>query len=310
MLAVVPERFRDGLGNAPPEAELRWYRDPEQAQGAIADAEALWFDRRSAGPIEELLSRAQKLAWVHTQTVGIDQLPLDELEQMSIKVTNGAGLFAVPIAEYVVMAMLAAAKDLPALLRAQAGERWLDQAPADEELLDTVALIVGYGHIGRAIARRLRGMGVRTLGVRSRAQGAGVIGPADWRPRLAEFDWVVITAPLTPLTRHLISHEELSAMKRGAWLLNVARGQIVNTQALLVALQEKRIGGAYLDVTDPEPLPAGHPLWQQPNVIITPHTSFASRRFVDRAGELFGGNLSRYLEHKPLRNLIDFRAGY
>lgn len=307
---MLPVRFRPGLTGLPADVAAAWYENRETAQAALEDADVFWYDQRTSGPPEELFEAGRRLRWVHNQNVGVDRMPLATFHRRRIRFTNGAGLYAVPIAEYVVMAMLAVAKDLRTLLRAQEREEWLAAPPADGELAQTRALVIGYGQIGKAIGDRLRGFQVECVGVRSRPAPPWVVGPDGWRHRLAEFDWIIITAPLTPATRGMIGASELAAMKPGAWLINVARGAIVDRDALVSALTSGRLGGAYLDVTDPEPLAPGDALWHLPNAIVTPHSSFASHRFLARAGELFLNNLSRYRSGKPLRNLVNLRAGY
>ncbi|MBJ7600637.1 MAG: D-2-hydroxyacid dehydrogenase [Candidatus Nephthysia bennettiae] len=309
-ILTLPVRFRDGLRELVSDPDVDWYDDPGGSLKAAVGAEVLWHDGRTAAPLDQLLDRAPALRWLHMQNVGVDRTPLAAISRRRIRLTNGAGLYAVPIAEYAVMAMLAAAKGFRQLLAAQERGEWLTVPPGDSELFETRALIIGYGQIGRAIGSRLRGLGVTTVGVRSRARSASMIGPDRWRERLGEFDWVIVSAPLTAATDHMIGAAELTAMKPGAWVLNVSRGAIIDTPALLHALEAGSIAGAYLDVTDPEPLPAGHPLWQRPNVIVTPHSSYASHRFLERAGALFLDNLRRYRAGAALRNLVKLRAGY
>jgi phosphoglycerate dehydrogenase-like enzyme len=242
---------------------------------------------------------------------GRDNHPLELYRERGVLLTNGSGLAAGPIAEALVLAMLAAAKRFPDLVRAQDRAEWLPRPPGLGELQDTRALVLGYGEIGRAAAARLRGFGVEVTGVRRQpVEDPAVIGPEDWRPRLAEFDWVLVTVASVAANRHLVGAPELAAMKPGAWILNVTRGWIVDQAALLEALRAGPLGGAYLDVTDPEPLPAESELWRLPNVIVTPHSSWASARFGERAAALFLDNLGRFLTGAPLRNVVDLQAGY
>jgi phosphoglycerate dehydrogenase-like enzyme len=172
-------------------------------------------------------------------------------------------------------------------------------------------LILGYGSIGREIAERLRPFGVSITGVRRSADGEpGVIGPDDWRPRLAEFDWVIVTTPLTAATRHLVGAAEIAAMRPTARLVNMARGGIVDEHALAEALRGGRLGGAYLDVTEQEPLPAESELWEVPDLILTPHSSGMSHRSDERAAARFLANLARYRAGEPLQDLVDLELGY
>jgi phosphoglycerate dehydrogenase-like enzyme len=207
--------------------------------------------------IEEALRAGDQLRWVSYHGVGVDSFPLDLFRESWLQLTSGRGLHATPIAEYVVMAVLAAAKGLPALLQAQARAEWLTRPPAARDLTGSSALVIGYGQIGQAVASRLRAFDVNVTGVRRHgfAGDPDVIGPDAWRARLVDFDWIVLSAPLTDQTRHLIGQTELAAMRPGAWIFNVARGSIIDHAALEAALRGQQIGGAYLDLTDREPLP-------------------------------------------------------
>jgi phosphoglycerate dehydrogenase-like enzyme len=175
-------------------------------------------------------------------------------------------------------------------------------------------LIIGLGQIGQAIAERAAVFGMHVVG--SRRSGAAVPGvsavvPADgWRPLLGEADYVVIAAPLTPETRGMIGAAELATMRPDAYLINIARGEIVDEAALIAALQSGRIAGAGLDVFNVEPLPAESPLWGLPNVFITPHISWNSPAVLPRTLDLFLDNLRRYRDGEPLRNIVDKHAGY
>ena len=311
MRLAIPARFREYLGQLPAELEVSWYADAADCPGAVAQAEVLWLAFGLQAEILTVLAAGPRLRLVFTPGAGMDRQPLHEYRERGITLVNGAGLAAVPIAEYTVMAMLAAAKGLPELIRAQDRGEWLKKPPGRRELLGTRALILGFGNIGRALGQRLEGFGVEVTGVRRRPDGeAGVIGPEAWRPRLAEFDWVVIAAPPTVETARLIGAAELSAMKAGAWLLNISRGTLVDQPALVSALAEGGLGGAYLDVTDPEPLPPESELWKLPNVIVTPHSSWASDHFSQRSAELFMETVARYRAGRELRNVVDLLAGY
>lgn len=292
--------------------EVSWFHDTESGIGAAADSDVLWIGSPAFGrgeDIERAIEAARRLRWLTTPAAGVEGMPLQAIASRGLTLTNGAGLHAVPIAEFVVMAMLAAAKEFREFVRAQDRSEWMSQPPTLGELQGSSALIVGLGGIGQAIAERLRAFGVEVTGVR-RSGAGGSLRPEQWRDRLAGFDWVIIAAPLTGGTTHVIGESELRAMKRTAWLVNIARGGLVDQTMLVRALREGWIGGAYLDVTDPEPLPSESPLWTIPNVIISPHSSALSARLYERVAELFFDNLDRFLSGRPLRNVVDLGAGY
>ncbi len=198
------------------------------------------------------------------------------------------------------------------MVRAQDRREWLRDAPGKVELEDSRALIIGYGAIGRRIGRMLEGFGVHVTGVRRSLAGEpDMLGPNEWKPRLGEYDWVIVAAPATSETAHLIGASELAAMKPSAFLVNIARGTLVDQQALIAALEQRQIAGAHLDVTDPEPLPAEHPLWVTPNALITMHLSGrAQTRMFERAAKLFLDNLARFRAGEPLINEVDLDLGY
>jgi len=308
---AVPARYRRQLADLGREVDLHFYEGVRDAPEAVAEAEVLWLALWRLDHADAAVIAGSRLRWISTNGAGVDFFPLDQMRRRGIVLTNGSGINSIPIAECAVMGMLAAAKSLPKLVRAHVEHRWARHEAGDGELLGTSALVLGYGSIGQAIADRLRPFGVTVTGVRRTPDGeAGVIGPADWRPRLGEFDWVIVSTPLTAATRHLVGAEELAAMRPTARLVNVARGGIVDERALAAALREGRLGGAYLDVTEREPLPPESELWETPNLILTPHSSGMSSGSDDRAVARFLANLARYRAGEPLQDVVDLDVGY
>ena len=303
------------LDPLPRGVRVEWFESGDEALEAVSRAEVLVLGPDRGWPIGPVVSVAPGLRWVHTRAAGVDRgqlQPMSLFRERGITVTNGSGISSVPIAEYVAMAMLAVAKGLPILLGQKNRREWVKPASA-REVAGTRALLVGFGDVGRAVWQRLAAFGVAATAVRRRPEpevGIEVVGPADWQSRLAEFDWVIVTTPLTIDTQHLIAAAELAAMKRDAWLVNVSRGGVVDHAALVSALRDEAIGGAFLDVTDPEPLPASDELWSLPNAIVTPHCSWVSPSFIERASQLFIDNLSSWCAGTPLRNIVDAEAGY
>jgi phosphoglycerate dehydrogenase-like enzyme len=312
MLAL-PSTMREALEPRLPDGvDTTWYEDRESALRAAAGAEVLWIGFpafNSSEAIEKAVNEGRELRWLTTPAAGVDHFPLDAIRRHRLTLTNGSGLHAAPISEYVVMALLAAAKGFGELVRAQDRSEWLSRPPALGDLDGSRALVVGMGNIGGAIAERLRAFGVEVIGVR-RSGAGGSLRPDEWRAKLPDFDWVILATPLTADTSQVIGASELRAMKQTAWLANIARGRLVDQPALIEALREGSIGGAYLDANDPEPLPPESPLWNMPNVIITPHSSWASSRLDGKAADLFLDNLDRYRSGNALRNVVDLEAGY
>jgi phosphoglycerate dehydrogenase-like enzyme len=311
LIIAAPAWSRPFLAPLPDDVELRYYEGADDAAGVVADAEILWLALWRLEQSTPAVSAGRRLRWISTNGAGINFFPLELIRTRGIVLTNGRGLNSIPIAECAVMGMLALAKGLPRIVKNHTERRWVRRDAGRGELRGTSALIVGYGSIGRAIADRLRPFGVQVTGVRRIPNGeAGVIGPEDWRPRLGEFDWVIVSAPLTPATRHLIGESELASMRMSACVVNIARGGLIDERALAGALRSGAVAGAYLDVTEQEPLPAESELWDLPNLILTPHSSGITKGAPERAAARFLENLARYQSGAPLDNVVDLERGY
>ena len=293
----------------------------------IEDVEVLLRGWLSAEAFDRMLARAPRLNWVHSASAGVERALTPAGRERGIVITNARGVFSRPIAEYVLMMILAVSRRLPGLLELQRERTW--QPLEGVELRDVTVGIVGLGSIGRAVGALATAFGCRVVAVRRRSEaGTGssatddetrsfgelmldrVGGPEALPELLAESDFVVLAAPLTPETERMIDAPALDAMKPGSWLINVARGGLVDERALLAALRDGRIGGAVLDTFREEPLAPTSPFYDLPNVIVTPHTSWSSGRVLDRSVELFCDNLRRYASGEPLLNVVDPSAGY
>ena len=254
--------------------------------------------------------KAPRLRWLQAMGAGVDWVLGPDLPP-HVVVTRVPGIFGPWMAEYVLGWCTWLTQRVETYRAAQRERRWDDRVIPRRLRGDTL-LIVGLGDIGRAIARTARAVGLRVLGVSRR--GAAVPGVArvhptrELRRALAAADWVFLTVPLTPATRGLLGARELAAMKPTAWLLNVARGAVVDEAALVDALRRRAIGGAVLDVFTTEPLPADHPLWGLDNAVITPHISGPSTP--DEIAPVFADNLARFLAGRRLRHVVDRARGY
>ncbi|WP_299650913.1 D-2-hydroxyacid dehydrogenase [Sphingomonas bacterium] len=312
MKAVLPALARPLLEpGLPSDLDVVWFTSRAEATAGIADADIAWVDMTPSSLVAEVIAASgPSLKWISTIYAGLDAFPLDLLRDREVTVTNGAGVNAYAVAEYAVLGVLAAAKRFDEVVRAQDRHDWLRDSPGKVELFDTRALVVGYGSIGQLIGERLRAFGVDVVGV-TRSGRDGTITPDKWRAKLGEFDWIVLAAPSTDETKAMIGTAELAAMKPTAWVINIARGDMIDDDALLAALQEGRIGGAFLDPTSPEPLPPEHPLWAAPNCMITMHLSGRSQtKMFQRAAALFLENLAAFRAGLPMKNKADLRAGY
>ena len=274
------------------------------------DAEIGWFDMHEKPPFLEAVDRAKGLKWLNSVYAGLDFLPLEELAERGVAITNGTGLTAVQVSEFAVMGMLAIAKDYRSVVRAQDRHEWLKIAPGIREMAGSRALVLGYGAIGRKIGEQLAGFGVEVVPVR-RHPGVSELGPDQWRGQLGTFDWIVLVVPGTTETEGMIGVDELAAMKREAVVVNFARANVVDSDALIAALTEKRIAAAMLDVTDPEPLPGDHPLWTTPNTHITMHLSgIPTPHSMLRSADRFLDNCARYRNGEPLEPQFNITLGY
>ena len=269
----------------------------------------------------EVLEAAPGLEWVHSGAAGVGSSLGPEMRSRDILFTNSAGIHAEPMSETVLAMIFHFARGLDLAVRAQREGRWsapsywAADAPVTEVGGATVG-IVGYGGIGRAVARKAAALGCRVLAVRRRravrgGDGVDVVAGQEGLSRvLSRADYLVLTVPETDETRGMMTRDRLLAMKPGAVLINVARGRLLDEDALLEALDSGHLRGAGLDVFRKEPLPGGHPFYGHPNVVMTPHVSATTRRFWDRETDLITDNIARFVRGEPLRNLVDKRAGY
>jgi len=305
------------------------------ADGPLDDVEVMLRGWLSSEAFDRLLVRAPHLAWVHSATSGVERALTPAAMERGLVVTNARGVFSRPIAEYVLMMILSVSRRLPQLLELQRERTW--QPLEGAELRDVTVGIVGLGSIGRAVGALATAFGCRVVAVRRRPDGntipADVPGAGDTVPSddersfgevmldrvggpetlpelLGESDFIVLAAPLTPETQDMINDSTLAMVKPGSWLINVARGRLIDEHALIRALREGTLGGAVLDTFRDEPLPPTSPFYDLPNVIVTPHTAWSSGRVLDRSVDLFCDNLRRFAAGEPLLNVVDPAAGY
>ncbi|HET9403311.1 MAG TPA: D-2-hydroxyacid dehydrogenase [Burkholderiales bacterium] len=255
--------------------------------------------------------KAPRLAWLHVFNVGVDHPIYTEMLQRGVRLTTSAGSTAEPIAQTAIMGLLALARGLPHWLAASRRREWspLVKGAAPRDLKGQTVVILGLGKIGTEIARLARALGLTVIGVRRGPRRPGdpvdeLHPPAALSKLAARCDWLVIACPLTPETRGLIDESCIASLPRGARLINIARGEIVNETALIAALRDGHLAGAYLDVFETEPLPPASPLWDLPNVIVTPHNSAAAAGNDGRVLEIFLDNLVRWRRGEPLQNEV------
>ncbi|QYJ06587.1 D-2-hydroxyacid dehydrogenase [Qipengyuania flava] len=290
--------------------EPLWFASKEQALEFAPEAEIGWFDLNEKEPMVEIAHAATNLKWMNSIYAGLDFMPLDVLKQRGVVVTNGVGINAITIAEYVVMLMLAHAKGYREVVRAQERHEWLLDSPGKRELSGERVLLLGLGAIGQLVKTRLEAFDMKVVPVR-RSGADDALKPGEWRGRLGEFDWVVLAVPSTEETKGMIGASELAAMRPNGVLVNIARGDVVDQDALVDALKQKSIEAALLDVTDPEPLPEDHPLWDLEDAQVTMHLSGrAQTKMFQRSADRFVENLERWQKGEPVEPRLDLDLGY
>ncbi|MGH2587718.1 MAG: D-2-hydroxyacid dehydrogenase [Dehalococcoidia bacterium] len=310
---LLVERFGGRMRAVAPGIEFIRLRGDRTFDGDVRTADVVClssdlFYRDLYRTLFEELPNLMGMRWFHIFAAGLDHPVFRSMAERGVTVTNSAGFNAVPIAQYVLAMMLRHAKRIPAWEAAQRERAW--QRIDSDELTGATVALVGLGSIGGEVARLARAFGMRVVAVRRRPEPDGLVDAlyhaAQLHRMLAEADYVVIAAPLTPETAGLIDATAFAVMKPSAYLINVARGPIVDEAALIDALRDGRIAGAALDVFATEPLPSESPLWAMENVIVTPHGSASSPRTLDRGALIFVDNLRRYATGEPLLNVADF----
>jgi phosphoglycerate dehydrogenase-like enzyme len=289
---------------------------PEAFENAAANASVLLNWSGSLELFRSAFAMCRHLCWVHSRSAGLDKALFPELIESSVPLTNGRGVFSAALGEFVVGAILYFAKDFRRMIRNQSAGMWepFDIVPVSGHTVG----IIGYGDIGRATAERVRPLGVSILALKRRASQEAaadplvekMYGPEQRREMLSRCDYVVVATPLTPETQGMIGVPEFAAMKPTAVIINVGRGPVIDENALIDALANRRIKGAALDVFDEEPLPQGHPFYKLENVLLSPHCADHTPEWLDNAMQFFLEQFQRYRKGDQLLNVVDKKSGY
>jgi phosphoglycerate dehydrogenase-like enzyme len=290
------------------EAEARW-------RALLGRAEVLFgVPSDTAEGLAETVTGLPRLRWIHATSAGAGEqvreadLPAEALKRVTV--TTSSGVHAVPLAEFSILGLLAMAKELPRFVEDQRARAWPEVRRPLRDLAGQTLFLVGLGEIGREVARLGKALGMRTVGFR-RTQGPPpdhvdeVHGPERLAELAGRADAMVVSLPLTEQTAGLIDRATIERLPASCIFVNVGRGGVVDEPALIDALRERRIAGAVLDVFATEPLPEDSPLWTLPNALVTPHAAALSARENERIVELFTDNLRRYLDGRPLRNVVE-----
>lgn len=311
-----PAWLADAIRKRYPAMRVVHLPDYQRLDAEIPDADILagW----SLRPAQ--FASARRLKWIHCLAAGVDQLMHEDIRRSSVIVTNSRNVHSLTMAEHTLGLVLALARRFPSAIRYQLQKHWAQQdvwneQPPPLEINGRTLLFVGYGAIGQQVARRARACGMRIVGVkRDPASGTDyadrVLGTDKLAAALGEADFVVLAAPLTPATHHFFGRAQFAAMKPTAYFLNIGRGALVDAGALVAALEAGTIAGAAIDVAEVEPLPPESPLWEAPNLLITPHLSAVSDKLWHRHADLLFENLARYFAGRELVNVVDKQRGY
>lgn len=311
-----PSWIRERLQQDFPDHRFIQFQNYDQVPEEIAGTDV--FIGWSLRP--EQFVAAKKLRWIHSPAAAVHQLMYPELIRSNVVVTNSTGIHGPVVAEHAIAVLLALAKRLPQAMQYQAKHEWSqDQLwhtqPRPREVSGSTVLVIGMGGIGREFAARAKAMGMRVLAVRENpAKGPdgadAVFSSAQIDDVLPQVDYVLLCTPVTPATTGIMNAARLSKMKPDAYLINVARGPLIDEAALLDALKNRRIAGAALDVFNQEPLPANSPFWALDNILITPHIAAVTERLWDRHYRLIVDNMNRFMAGQPLLNEVDKSRGY
>ncbi len=312
---IVPNLGDKGLAKlqqAAPEVEFLVAKSKEDALTLAPQAHATY-----TFCTDEFIDAAPNLQWVQALSAGVERYPFEKIRSRGITLTNASGVYGSHLSDHLMAFILAFSRQLPFLYRAQLESRWENRANYPSGDLDGQALLVdGLGGTGQHLARRAVAFGMRVIATRRHPERpkpdtVESVHPHDQLHKLLpEADWIAVCTPLTEETRDRYHDREFELMKPTAYITNIARGAIINTNALMRALDANQIGGAGLDVTDPEPLPSDHPLWKYNNVIITPHASGHSPYASDRILDFICENVRLFVRGEPLKNIVNMELEY
>jgi phosphoglycerate dehydrogenase-like enzyme len=283
---------------------------------AAVSADIIFNWSGSLSLIRDVFLLSPRVRWVHSRSAGLERTLFPELIASDVIMTNGSGVFSPSLGEFALGAILYFAKDFRRMIRNQMAGRWepFDVLPISGQTVG----IVGYGDIGRAVASRVRAMGMNVLAVKRHLPAQNnsdpladrIYSPDQRCEMLSQCDYVVVAAPLNAETVGLITESEFAAMKPSAIIINVGRGPVIDEKAMIKALSQHKIKGAALDVFDEEPLPAGHPFYKLENVLLSPHCADHTPDWLDNAMRFFIAQFERFRRGDPLRNIVDKNLGY
>ena len=316
-LWIAPAWFAERLRKDFPQLDIVRLAKPDGIDRELADTEIAFTSTLQP----EHFRLALKLRWIHSPAAAVHQFLFPEFINSDVILTNSREVHGAVVAEQVIAMIFAVAKRIPQAVRFQQQRLWgqetiWEQSGGPREIAGATLGMVGLGSIGRNVARHAAALGMTVIVVRQHVDATRpesvyeVLPPSMINEMFAAADYIVLAVPVTPATRHMIGREQLATMKPDAYLINVGRGPLIDEAALLEVLQQRKIGGAALDVFDQEPLPPDSPLWDLENLLITPHTAGMTAKLWERHYTLFAENVRRYLSGQALLALVDKKSGY
>ena len=315
VLGPPPEPWFEAFGDVQRNVEMRVASDADECEKLLPESEIVFIWEKSGKWLETHWHDAGTLKWVQSSSAGVEQLLFPKIVESPVVLTNGRGLYAQPLAEFVMFCALYFAKDFPTMEKNRLAREWKEYTPA--ELDKQTVGIVGFGGTGRAVARLSKAFGMRVIATKKNVDRGvetglvhDLIPPDRGQELLGESDYVVNALPITPDTQEFFDESAFRAMRSTGVFINVGRGQTVDEAALIRALREGWIAGAGLDVFAQEPVPPESELYDLPNVILSPHCADITVTYPEHSARLLSDNLKRYLSGQPLLNVVDKRRGY
>ncbi len=311
--AKISEKHQQKLRNIYPNIAFDFFDNIKEAENSLVTTDILVTYGEDL--TTELIEKSQYLKWIQVISAGIDKLPFAAIKEKNLMVTNAKGIHYIPMAEYTFSVILQVARKTNLLHENQIKSYW-DRTVRVSEIQDTTLGVIGIGSIGKGIVDIAKAFHMKVVGMNTDGRPVPnvdqVFKPDEMKELLAISDYIVVIVPLTEKTYHLIDKDAFEGMRESAYIINIARGEVIDELALIDALKTKKIAGAVLDVFSTEPLPENHPFWTLDNCIVTPHLSGRSPKYMNRALDIFIENLDKYLnkEYTRMKNLIDVKKGY
>jgi len=310
--AKLSEKHQNSLQKRYPDVDFYFFENMHQAIEDVKTADILITYGMDTS--EDIIKASSNLKWIQVISSGINEMPLEGIKEKKILLTNAKGIHQIQMSEYTIGVIFQLSRKMNQVYQNQLKKKW--EVPHFSEMYGATIGIVGLGSIGQSIAEKAKAFHMRVIGMNTDGRAVPsvdkVYKPNQLKHLMAESDYIVVIVPLTPDTYHLIGQEELDVMKETAYIINIARGEVIDEEALVIKLKNQEIAGAVLDVFTEEPLPENSPFWTLTNCIVTPHLSGKSPNYIKKALELFMDNFDHYRKNQisKMKNIVDLNKGY